>query len=104
MWIVRFVEEILKIKVKPFKLHVDNKYAIALSKNPSQQSHIKHIETKYHFLCNCVDKGYVNIEYVSTELQLANSFTKLLGRTKFEEIREKLGIVKMKSGLDQGGV
>ena len=36
MWIIRFVEELLNIKVSPFKLLVDNKSAIALRKNPSQ--------------------------------------------------------------------
>ena len=37
IWIVRFVEELLNIKVRPFNLYVDNKSAISLSKNPSQQ-------------------------------------------------------------------
>ena len=32
MWFIQFIEEILKIQVKPFKLYVDNKSAIALSK------------------------------------------------------------------------
>ena len=67
MWIIRFVEEILKIQVKLFKLYVDNKLTIALSKNPGQHGRSKHIETKYHFIRDCVDKGYVDIEYVNTE-------------------------------------
>ena len=37
MWIIRFVEEILKIQVKPFKLQVDNKSTIALTQ--LQQTH-----------------------------------------------------------------
>ena len=36
MWIIRFIEELLNIKVRPVKLVVENKSAIALSKNPSQ--------------------------------------------------------------------
>ena len=40
---------------------------------------------------------------MSTESQLAYSFTKSLRRIKFEEIHEKLGITKTKSGLDQRG-
>ena len=95
MWIIRFVEEILNISVKPFKLHVDNRLAIALTKSPGQHGRSKHIETKYHIIRDCVDKGYVEIEYVSTESQLAYSFTKSLGRIKFEEFREKLGVAMM---------
>ena len=67
IWITRFIEEKLKIQVKPFKLYVDNKSAIALSKNPGQRGRSKHIETKYHFICDHVDKKYVDIEYVNTE-------------------------------------
>ena len=35
------------------------------------------------------------VDYVKTESQLVDSFTKPLGRIKFEEIREKLGIAMM---------
>ena len=45
IWIIQFVQELLNIKVKPFKLFVDNKSAIALSKNPSQHGRSKHIKT-----------------------------------------------------------
>ena len=95
MWIIRFVEELLNIKVSPFKLLVDNKSAIALSKNPSQHGRSKHIETKFHFIRDCVEKGYVEVEYVKTESQLADSFTKSLRSIKFEEILKKLGVATM---------
>ena len=37
----------------------------------------------------------MDIEYVRTESQLADSFTKSLGYIKFEEFREKLGVAAM---------
>ena len=95
IWIIQFVEEILKIKVRPFKLYVDNKSATTLSKTPSQHGRSKHIEMKFHFICDCVEKGYVDIEYVNTQSQLSDSLTKPLGRIKFEEIQEILGVAKM---------
>ena len=42
-----------------------------------------------------MEKGYVDIEYVRTESQLADSLTKSLGCIKFEDIREKLGVAMM---------
>ena len=60
------------------------------------------IEMKYHFICDCVDKGYVDIEYVNTESQLANSFTKSLGCIKFEEIRGKLSVATMNKAWIKG--
>ena len=65
------------------------------SKNPSQHGRSKHIDTKFHFIRDCVEKGYVEVDYVKTESQLADSFTKPLGRIKFEEIGEKLGVAMM---------
>ena len=95
IWIVRFVEELLNIKVIALKLFIDNKSTIALSNNPRQHYRSKHIETKFHFIRDYMEKGYVDIEYVNTESQLADSFTKSLGCIKFKEIREKLGVAKM---------
>ena len=96
IWIVRFIEELLNKKVSPFKLYVDNVSAISLSKNPSQHGRSKHIDTKFHFIRDCVEKGYMEVNYVKTESQQADSFTKPLGRIKFEEFREKLGVATMK--------
>ena len=95
IWIVRFIEELLNKKVSPFKLLVDNVSAISLSKNPSQHGRSKHINTKFHFIRDCVEKGYVEVDYVKTESHLADFFTKPLGCIKFEEFREKLGIAMM---------
>ena len=95
MWIIQFVEELLNTKVSPFKLLFDNKSALALSKNPSQHGRSKHIETKFNFIRDCVEKVYVEVEYVKMKSQLADSFTKSLGCIKFEEIREKLGVAMM---------
>ena len=95
IWIIRLIEELLNKKVSPFKLFVDNVSAISLSKNPSQHGRSKHIDTKFHFIRDCVEKGYVEVDYVKTESQLADFFTKPLGRIKFEEFREKLGVATM---------
>ena len=71
--------------MRPFKFYVYNKSAIALGKNPSQHGRSKHIEKKFHFIRDSVEKGYVDIEYVNTESQLVDFFMKTLGCIKFEE-------------------
>ena len=58
IWIIRLIEELLNKKVSPFKSFVDNVSAISLSKNPSQHGRSKHIDTKFHFIRDCVEKGY----------------------------------------------
>jgi hypothetical protein len=56
-------------------MFVDNKSAIALMKNPIFHGCSKHIDTKYHFIRECV-KGQVVIEFVRTDEQRADALTK----------------------------
>jgi hypothetical protein len=76
---------------------VDNKPAIALTKNPVLHDRIKHIDIKFHFLRDCVDGGQIVIEFVETGRQLADILTKSLGRLRFMEMRKMIGMDKVKA-------
>jgi len=54
----------------------DNNAAISLSKNPILHSRAKHIEIKHHFIRDHVQKGTIDLQFVSTDEQLTNIFTK----------------------------
>ena len=73
-------------------LKVDNQSAISLSKNPVHHDRSKHIDLRYHFIRDCVELGKVNVEHLRTENQLADILTKSLGRVKFHEMKEKMGM------------
>nr|GEZ06248.1 putative RNA-directed DNA polymerase [Tanacetum cinerariifolium] len=51
---------------------------IAISCNPVQHSRTKHIDVRYHFIKEKVEKGIVELFFVGTEYQLADLFTKAL--------------------------
>ena len=53
-----------------------------------------HIEVRYHFIRDMVQKGAVKLKYVPTEEQVADVLTKALARVKFEYFRDKLGVVR----------
>jgi hypothetical protein len=57
----------------------DNESAIHLADNPVEHSRTKHIDIRHHFLRDHQQKGDINIFHISTENQLADIFTKLLG-------------------------
>ena len=74
---------------------IDSRSAEELSRNPVYHERTKHIDTRYHFIRECVSDGVVELEHVSTDDQLADILTKPLGRIRFAEIRRQLGIVKV---------
>nr|GFB40211.1 hypothetical protein [Tanacetum cinerariifolium] len=59
-------------------MYGDSKAAIAISCNPVQHSHTKHIDIRYHFIKEKVEKGIVELFFVGTEYQLADLFNKAL--------------------------
>ncbi|GJX16394.1 retrovirus-related pol polyprotein from transposon TNT 1-94 [Tanacetum coccineum] len=65
-------------------LYYDNRSAIALCCNNVQHSWSKHIDIRHHFIREQVEKGVVELYFVTTDYQLANIFTKALPRERFE--------------------
>jgi hypothetical protein len=75
---------------------MDNKSAIQLCKNPVFHDRSKHIEVRYHFIRGCIEDGTVSVQYIGTEDQLANVLTKALGYVQFQQLHEKINVVKVK--------
>jgi hypothetical protein len=52
---------------------------------------------RHHFIRDCMDSGRICVDYASTQEQLADILTKLLGRARFCEFRDMIGIVNRKN-------
>nr|GEY92149.1 copia protein [Tanacetum cinerariifolium] len=74
------------------QMYCDNKSAIALCCNYVQHSQSKHIDIRYHFIKEQVEQGVIELYFVNTEYQLADLFTKALGRERIEFLTNKLGM------------
>ncbi|GJS20280.1 hypothetical protein Tco_0448912 [Tanacetum coccineum] len=91
MLVAKIPEEVhLKIP-----LYCDNKSAIALCCNNVQHSRSKHIDIRYHFIKEQVENKVVELYFVRTEYQLADIFTKALGRERLDFLINKLGMRSM---------
>ena len=65
-----------------------------LSENPVFHDKSKHIDIRYHYIRDMVQKGAMKLQYVATYEQIANMLTKPLSRVKFVYFRDKLGVVQ----------
>ena len=93
LWMKRQIED-LKVQCQsPIIIKCDNQSAINISKNPVQHSRTKHIDIKYHFLKDQVAQNVVKLEFISTNEQVADIFTKPLPKDVFERLRVLLGVV-----------
>ena len=64
-------------------LKCENTSVINLSKNPAMHSRTKYIDIRHHFLRDHISKGDCCIEFIDSEHQLADIFTKPLARDRF---------------------
>ncbi|GKF83280.1 hypothetical protein Tco_0244936, partial [Tanacetum coccineum] len=78
-------------------LYCDNRSAIALCYNNVQHSRSKHIDIRHHFIREQVEKGVVELYFVTTDYQLADIFTKASPRERFEFLLLHLGMKSMSS-------
>ena len=72
----------------------DNQSCIKMIENPMFHDRLKHIEIRYHFIRDMVQRGALKLQYISTDEQVVDVMTKPLSRVKFEHFRDKLGIVR----------
>ena len=73
----------------------NNHSCVKLSENPVFHDKSKHIEIKYHYIRDMVQRGAVKLQYVATDGHIADVLTKPLARVKFEYFREKLGVLQI---------
>nr|GEX94479.1 ribonuclease H [Tanacetum cinerariifolium] len=73
-------------------MYCDSKVVIAISCNPVQHSRTKHIDGRYHFIKEKVEKGIVELFFIRTEYPLAELFNKALPEERFKYLVRRLGM------------
>jgi hypothetical protein len=52
----------------------------------------KHIDIRYHYICNVVEKGHITLDFVEGTENPTDILTKNLGQILFEKFSHSLGI------------
>jgi len=79
---------------RPTTIHLDNQSCIKFSKNLVFHDWSKHIEIKYPFIRDWVQRGAVKLEYIFADEQVADILNKSLPRGKHLVFRDRMGVVR----------
>ena len=90
VWLWRLLSDIFDLQLDAT---CDNQSCMKLSENPVFHDKSKHIEFKYHYIRDMVQRGSVKLQYVPTEEQIANVLMNPLARVNFKYFRENIGVL-----------
>lgn len=92
IWLRRLLDDLSCKQKDPTTLYCDNQRAITIVNTPESIKSTKHIEVQFFFTCEKQKDGEINVEYISTNNQLADTLTKALANRKFQGFRICYGI------------
>jgi len=96
MWLKKMLKDLGEHYDGKVVMFCDNMSSIQLASNPVYHARTKHIEVHYHFVHEKVLDGQIDLVYVKTDdEQVADIFTRALGKEKFEYFRDRLGVHEM---------
>jgi hypothetical protein len=82
LWLRKLFLGLFGEKLEAIVIHCDNQSCIRLSENLVFHDR-SHIDICYHFIRDYVQKGAVRLQYIQTDDQMADIFTKALCRQNF---------------------
>ncbi|KAJ3704232.1 hypothetical protein LUZ61_007937 [Rhynchospora tenuis] len=92
LWLKSFLKSLGVIHSQPMKLSCDSQAALHIATNPVFHERTKHIELDCHFVRDQIQTKCIAAVYTRSSEQLADIFTKALGKQQFAYLLCKLGI------------
>jgi hypothetical protein len=96
IWLRNLLYDVKLPQLEATKIRMDNKSAIELPKNFVHHERIKHIGMCYHSIRELIKEKKVQVTHVSSNDQIADTFTKALSRPLFENCRRKLRMMNIR--------
>lgn len=90
LWLRGLMEELGLHTQTGSIVYGDNQSTLAVSENGVKGERTKHVDVKYHFVTESVERGTVKLRWVPTTQQQADIFTKALATPVFTLLRSQL--------------
>jgi hypothetical protein len=91
IWLKQLLES-MNLFVQPVVLYVDNKSTLQIASHPTSHRRTKHLEITLLKIREYVESKEVELFYISSEENIADMFTKSLGKTKLDYFIKKMGM------------
>ena len=80
------------VGTSPVSILSDNQSTLAVAKNSASHNKTKHIDVTHRWIQESVELKELSVDYVPTEDNVADIFTKALPKPQFEKLRDLLGL------------
>ena len=101
IWLRKLISGLSGNRLETTVLNCDNQSSIKLMENPVFHDKSKHIEMKYHYIRDMVQKKVIKLQYVATDMHVADILTKPLPLKSFARFRGMLGVAENTSLVER---
>ena len=88
----RLQNELNEASVKSILIYEDNQSTIRMAKNPQYHGRAKHIDIKFLYIREQVEKKAIQLEYCESKNMVADMLTKALLISQLVKLREMFGV------------
>ena len=92
VWLHKLLAYLFGHEMDSTIIQCNNRRCVNLSENLVFHDKSKHIEIKYHYIRDMVQRKVVLVQYIPTDEHFVDVLTKPLTRTKFKYFRERPGV------------
>jgi len=99
MWLRGFISELGFPPTNPTPLYGDNTSVIQIAANSVYHERTKHIEVDCHYIRETFTQGVITLPHLTTDLQIANVFTKALTHQRHKFLSSKLMLLDLPASI-----
>ncbi|XP_068662890.1 secreted RxLR effector protein 161-like [Aristolochia californica] len=93
IWLRSLLAELQFPQTTSTPLHADSTSDMQIAKNPIFYEHTKHIEVDCHSIHDTLERRVISLPYISSDLQVADVFTKAMSQPRHNFLVGKLLLV-----------
>ena len=101
IWLHRFINKLGYKQDVPMIMKIDNNSARELATNAMISAQMKHIELRYHYICECIDSNDIKLISCTSKENTADVFTKALPEPHFKQCIEEMGVTNVSDSEKQ---